>query len=115
MSETKVDAEINTSDFGSSVKKQYIWKGLEINYEIINQESDNLPIIFMPSVFMTTTRKVFRPAIEKMKSKHPIVLIEPPGFGENSDVKMDKSMMNPKTFIQFIEDFVKYTHKIDFN
>jgi len=59
---------------------------MDINYEILNKESTNLPIVFMPSPFMTTTRKVFRPAIEKMENEHPIVLLEPPGFGKNSNV-----------------------------
>jgi len=68
----------------------------------------------MPSPFITSSRKLFVPGIEKMKNEHPIVLIEPPGFGENSDVKMDRSMMSAKTYISFIEDFMNHTYENDF-
>jgi len=54
---------------------------MEIKYEILNTESERLPIVFMPAPFMTTTREVFRPAVSEMKNDHPIVLLEPPGFG----------------------------------
>lgn len=68
----------------------------------------------MPAPFMTTTRKLFKPAISKMKNEHPIVLLEPPGYGQNSDVQMEQSMMSPQTYIDFIEDFLKHVHASDF-
>ena len=85
------------------MKKTFMWKGMEIKYEIINSESSETPLVFMPAPFMTTTRELFKPAISKMKNTHPIVLLEPPGFGENSYVEMDRSMMTPQTFVDFIE------------
>lgn len=87
---------------------------MNIKYDIMNKESKMTPIVFMPSPFMTTTRRVFIPAIKLMQKQHPVVLLEPPGFGENSDVQMDKSMMHAQTYIDFIEDFCKHTHKNDF-
>lgn len=49
-----------------------------------------------------------------MEGQNPIVLLEPPGFGENSDAKLDKSHMNPETYIDFIHSFLKHTHQEDF-
>jgi len=63
------------------VAKTYNWNSMGIKYEILNADSKKLPLIFMPSPFMTTTREVFRPTIAAMKNEHPIVLLEPPGFG----------------------------------
>ena len=87
---------------------------MDIKYEIQNSESDRLPLIFMPAPFMTTTREVFRPAISQMKNEHPIVLLEPPGFGQNSDVKLDRRDMKPSTYISFIASFLHHVYKKDF-
>ena len=45
-----------------------------------------------------------------MEGQNPIVLLEPPGFGENSHAKLDSSHMNPETYIDFIHAFLKHTH-----
>lgn len=73
------------------IAKTYKWRGMNINYEIMNDKSNQTPLVFMPAPFMTTTRKLFKPAISKMKNEHPIVLLEPPGYGQNSDVQMEQS------------------------
>lgn len=69
----------------------------------------------MPAPFMTSHRSWFKPAIEKMEGQNPIVLLEPPGFGENSAFKMTASDMKPDTYISFIEAFLKHVHAEDFN
>lgn len=81
----------------------------------MNGSSDNLPIVFMPAPFMTSHRSWFKPAIEKMEGQNPIVLLEPPGFGENSGFTMTVSDMKPDTYINFIEAFLKHVHAEDFN
>ena len=54
--------------FGTSVNKTFRWNFMDIKYQILNSESDRLPLVFMPAPFMTTTREVFRPAISGMEN-----------------------------------------------
>ena len=99
----------------SSLQKTYNWNGQNINYEIVNPDIDNLPIVFMPAPFPTTHRDWFKPIIERMETQNPIVLLEPPGFGENSSVVLKSKDMKPDTYINFIEGFLKHTQKVEFS